>query len=344
MIPFESADPEWVWGDGPQSDIVISTRARLARSLAEYPFPSRCSEQDSNMVVRDVSAASARLGDRFPGLRTISMDRLSQARKQYLLDAHLISYEQTQNRFGTAVLLEPTGALSIMVNEEDHLRIQALKSGLMPQQVWELADWADDVLSESLHYGFSSRYGYLTADVSNVGTGLRVSVLMHLAGLAWKNRVASQLRAAYDLGVSVRGLFGEISRPVGDFYQVSNEATLGLTERDIVQRVSSMAQYLLEEERLARKELLDNQRTRLIEQSRRALEVMSHSRSISAEKAITLMSPLRLGAAIGLVDGCSQRLMNELLAGMRVSAGDDMEEGIERAELLRNKLAEIYAG
>ena len=136
MIPFESADPEWVWGDGPQSDIVISTRARLARSLAEYPFPSRCSEQDSNMVVRDVSAASARLGDRFPGLRTISMDRLSQARKQYLLDAHLISYEQTQNRFGTAVLLEPTGALSIMVNEEDHLRIQALKSGLMPQQVW----------------------------------------------------------------------------------------------------------------------------------------------------------------------------------------------------------------
>lgn len=337
-------DPEWVLGEGPHSDIVISTRARLARSLAAYPFPSRCCGEDSNMVVNEVREASTGLTARFPGLKTISIDTLDEDKKQYLLNAHLISHEQANERPGSAVLLEPGGVLSIMVNEEDHLRIQVLMSGLVTKQAWELADWVDDVLSEKLKYGFSAKYGYLTASVSNVGTGLRVSAMMHLAGLAAKNRVMRQLKAAYDLGVSIRGLYGESSRSVGDFFQVSNEATLGLDEEDIVQRVSSVTQYLLTEERIARNELLTDQKGQLIDRAHNALETLRYCRSISPEKAITLMSPLRLAASVDLVEDCPQRLLNELLAGMRVDAGNDIRAGIERAEFLRNKLAGVSAG
>lgn len=343
MMPYERNAPEWILGEGPESDVVISTRARLARSLAAYPFPSRLSGEDSEKVIQEVKGASVGLANRFPNLKTVSMDRIDADAKDYLLDAHLISYEQTEDRPGTAVLLEPTGILSIMVNEEDHLRIQVIKSGLVAEEVWELADWADDVLSANLRFGYSGQYGYLTADVSNVGTGLRISAMMHLVGLTWKNSIVSQLRAAYDLGVSVRGLFGEASLPTGDFYQVSNEITLGFSEREIVQRVCSVAQYLLREERTAREELIAGQRVRLVDQANRALEVLRHSRSISSEKAITLMSPVRLATSTGLIKDCSLRLLNELLVGMRVNVSDGIRAGIERAELLRNELAGFNA-
>lgn len=333
--------PEWIRAKGPDSDIVISTRARLARSLAAYPFPARCSGEDLTMVVRDVRGACGGLGARFPGLLTISMDKLDADQKSMLLDARIVSFEQTDDKPGAAVIVEPSAVLSIMINEEDHIRIQVLRSGLVPCEAWELADWVDDVLAESLDYGYSERYGYLTANVSNVGTGLRVSALMHLAGLAMTSRLTSQLRAAYDLGVSIRGLFGEGSRSVGDLYQVSNEVTLGLCEREIVQRVASVAQYLLEQERLARKELLSDQGNRLIETSRKSLAVLKGSRSITPEKAITFMSALRLAAALGLASNCPISKFNEMLVEMRVGAADGIRAGLERAEVLRNALADV---
>lgn len=341
MIPRKRVTPEWIGGQGPHSDIVISTRARLARSLAAYPFPARSSGEDLTMVVREVSGASIGLQARFPDVRVISMDRLNDEERAYLLDAHVVSFEQTEGRAGAAVILEPSATLSVMVNEEDHLRIQVLKSGLAPDDAWELADWVDDILAKKLEYGYSERYGFLTASVSNVGTGLRLSAMMHLAGLTLTNRVASQLRAAYDLGVSIRGMFGEGSRSVGDLYQVSNEVTLGLSEREIVQRVNSVAQYLLNEERDARKELLAAERNRLVENARKSLSVLQYSRSIAPEKAIALMSPVRLAAALGLASKCSTSLLNELLVGMRVGAADNISAGIARAELLRNGLAYV---
>jgi len=333
--------PEWIRGEGPHSDIVISTRARLARSLAAYPFPARSSGEDLSMVVSDVRAACGGLAARFPGLSAISMDKLDADQKALLLDARVVSFEQTEDRPGAAVIVEPNAVLSIMVNEEDHVRIQVLLSGLVPEQAWELADWVDDVLAESLDYGFSERYGFLTANVSNVGTGLRISAMMHLAGLALANRLAAQLRAAYDLGVSIRGIYGEGSRSVGDLYQVSNEVTLGLSEKEIVQRVASVAQYLLEQERLARKELLDGQRNRLVEAARKALAVLRGSRSITPEKAITLMSAIRLAAALNLISNCPISKLNEMLVGIRVGAADGIRAGMKRAELLRTALADV---
>lgn len=341
MMPRKRSNPEWIRGHGPHSDVVISTRARLARSLEAYPFPARSSGEDLTMVVREVTDASLSLNARFPGLRVISMDKLDPEESAFLLDAHVVSFEQTEGRPGAAVILEPNATLSIMVNEEDHLRIQVLKSGLAASEAWELADWVDDALGSKLGYGYSERYGFLTASVSNVGTGLRLSAMMHLAGLALMNRVASQLRAAYDLGVSVRGMFGEGSRSVGDLYQVSNEVTLGLGEKEIVQRVDSVARYLLDEELEARKELLGSERNRLLEMASKSLSVLQHARSIAPEKAIMLMSPIRLAATVGLVGNCPVNLLNELLIGMRVGAADNIRAGTERAELLRIGLANV---
>lgn len=340
MTSYEDSIPEWIKGAGPDSDVVVSTRARLARSLAAFPFPARASGEDLTMVATRVEAAGAGLKDRFPGLVLIPMDRLSSAEKAFLLDARVISFEQAEGRTGAAVLLEPNAILSIMVNEEDHIRIQVLRSGFVPEEAWELADQVDDVISSELDYGYSERYGYLTASVSNVGTGLRLSTMMHLAGLAMTGKVASQLRAAYDLGVSIRGMYGEGSRSAGDMYQVSNEVTLGLSEQEIVQRVTSVAKYLLGEERLARKELLSEERNRLLDGADKALSVLKYVRSITAEKAIMLLSPLRLAAGLDLAENCSICLLNELLAGMRVGAPDDPQARIDRAELVRKKLAD----
>lgn len=334
--------PEWVTGSGPDAGIVISTRARLARSLAGYPFPRRASEEELAAVAREVRAASSELTARFPELRSLSMGRLDEDQRTYLLDIHIASVEHISGGEGRVVILEPNAVLSIMVNEEDHLRVQSLMSGLVPEEAWDLVDWADDVLAQRLEYGFSDRYGYLTSSVSNVGTGLRISAMMHLAGMAAASRLGGQLRAAYDLGVSIRGLFGEGTRSIGDLFQVSNEVTLGLSEREIVERVRSVAQYLLDQERVARRELLADQRRSLVENATRALHKLRHSRAITAYQAISMMSPLRLAAESGLVEDCPRGALNECLVGMRAGLGEDGRSGMERAEFLRRKLATAH--
>ncbi|MCX8053754.1 MAG: ATP--guanido phosphotransferase, partial [Armatimonadetes bacterium] len=172
--------PDWVAGLGPDADIVISTRARLARSLADFPFPARANSEDLKTVARLVRQACTLLTTRFPQLRSLRVERLSPAQKCFLLDARVASAEQVLGGEGRIVVTEPDGKLSLMVNEEDHVRLQVMLSGLACREVWELIDWADDVLSEKLDYGFSDRYGYLTASITNVGTGLRISAMMHL--------------------------------------------------------------------------------------------------------------------------------------------------------------------
>lgn len=350
MNPLESNIPDWLKGDGPDSDVVISTRARLARSLAEFPFPSRASGEDLTMIVSEVRQALSGLAEKFPGIELASVDKLSDEVKSFLLDAHLASVEQIIGGKGRAIVLEPRGRLSIMINEEDHLRLQIILSGLVCEEAWEMVDWADDVLAQKLAYGFSNTYGYLTASLSNVGTGLRVSAMMHLAAMRLTRKLNEQLRAAYDLGVSVRGVFGEGTQSFGDLFQVSNEVTLGLNEREIVERVRSVTAYLLAQERLARKELLSRHRTSILNDAAKSLKTLQTSMRVAPQQAFTLMSSLRLATALGFVENGSGALMNELLAGMRTStelsmrvgSRDDTGAGIERAKLLRNKLRSLY--
>ncbi len=333
--------PDWVAGLGPEADVVISTRARLARSLAGFPFPSRASAEELRTVVRKVRSACTGLTARFPHFMSLRVERLSPIQRSFLLDARVASTEQMSGGEGRIVITEPGGVLSLMVNEEDHLRLQAMLSGLAPREAWELVDWADDVLAAKLDYSYSDQYGYLTASVSNVGTGLRISAMVHLAGLAMKRELNERLRAAYDLGVSVRGAFGEGSQAAGDLYQVSNEATLGMPESEIVEKVRSVAQYLLGEERRARKELLGVERNRLTDDVRRAVRTLSSAMSIKSGEALALISRLRMAALAGLVQECPLSLANELLVAVQVAAGDDGGASIERAALLRRRVAGI---
>lgn len=342
MKPLVTETPEWILGNGPDSDVVVSTRARLARCLAQYPFPSRASREDLTMVVREARKACSGLAHDFPGIRLISVDKLPEEVKNYLLDAHLASVEQIKGGNERAIILEPRARLSIMINEEDHLRLQVILSGLVCEEAWEMVDKIDDTLGRRVHFGYSARYGYLTASLSNVGTGLRVSTMMHLAGLKLTGRLNTQLKAAYDLGVSIRGLYGEGTQALGDFFQVSNEVTLGLEEKEIVERVKSVSQYLLQKERAARKELANEQRSRLMDNAARALRVLQNAMAAKPQEAIALLSPVRLAASLGYVKNCDYNSMNEILAGMRAGAEADGGVDIERAALLRRKLAKVY--
>ncbi len=331
--------PLWAEADGPDADIVITTRARLARSLASYPFPSAASREDLSRVARDVRRASTLLTERFPRLRAFRVEKLTIEQRSYLIDTHLASVEQARAGAGRFVIADPSGRLFIMVNEEDHLRLQCLESGLNPEIAWETVDWADDVLSASLDYGFSRELGYLTANVSNLGTGLRVSALVHLAGLSAMGSLRTVLKAAWDLGVSIRGLFGEGSQAVGDLVQVSNEVTLGFTEMEIVQKVRSVAEYLLSAERAARKELLETRRAWLTDTVRKSLMTMQGAMSLRAKEAVVHLSPLRLAVSLGLLRGSSMQTMNEMLMAVRAGAGDDISVRLQRGSASRNKMA-----
>lgn len=330
--------PEWVRGVDPDADVVVSSRARLARNLAAYPFPWHASEDVLNVVARKIRAACRELTVYLPGLRTYAVEKLNFTQKSFLVDAHLASAEQVSAGSYRFLVLEPSGIFSMMVNEEDHIRLQVIRSGLKLREAWQMADWADDMLASQLDFAFSPKLGYLTAHVSNVGTGLRVSALMHLAGLAKTGKLDHHLRAASELAVTVRGAFGEASRPAADMYQVSNEITLGIPETEIVERVRSVTEYLLCQERKARNKLLEAAKTQVVRDAESALRRLSSAMSLSAGEAFDLISKLRLAISLKLLPSCTLATTNELLLGVQTVAGDDAAAKIERARIMRTRL------
>jgi len=339
----------WASGEGPEADVVVSTRARLARNLAGKVFPGKASAEDLAEIAGMVRRAAAGLESRFEEFRVLDVDELQEADREYLVDARVASYEQVDPREGRLIILNSAGSIAIMVNEEDHLRIQAILSGLQPTSAWELVDEVDSALSRFLQYEYSDRYGYLTASLSNVGTGLRVSTMLHLAGLCFMGSLARTLRAAYDLGISVRGLFGEGSSGLGDFYQVSNEVTLGLPEPEIVCRVRGVADYLINEERRARRTIADQRRDELAERARGAMDKLRRAKTVRAEEALALLSPVRMAASLGMIEGGGIRLFNELLINMGIGrltsanrvSWDAVRMEMTRAPRIKAQLAEL---
>lgn len=326
--------PEWIHGCGPEADIVISSRARLARCIDGYPFPFKASESDLIEVADRVVSASRQIDE----FKLIPIDKISAIARNSLVDAYIISPEFTQGGPGRIVLLDSRQKLSIMVNEEDHLRIQLMDSGLTISNIWDNINSFDDQLAQHLSFGFSEKIGFLTSSISNLGTGLRLSVMMHLASLVHNGSLAGHIKAANELGVSVRGLHGEGSRPLGDLFQVSNEHTLGMPEVELVDKVNSVAMYLLEAERKARKEFVETKKNTMMEILADALRNLQHSHNISAEKALSSLSLVRLGFETGFVRGCSRENLNLLLTKMMSMYDKDFEAGITRVEVLRKYL------
>ena len=320
MSIVESYRPAWISAGGPESDVVISTRARLARNLAGLPFPPKAGERDLEAAADRVLSALDGLAEGKRDFIEIRLSELGTVERLFLVDAHVASYDQLDTGPHNVLLLDPGGEIAIMINEEDHLRIQAIRPGLDPAAVWETVDRIDDELSSGMEYAFSNTFGYLTSSTSNLGTGLRVSVMLHLGGLALMEAAEAVARASQILGISVRGLYGEGTAALGDLYQVSNETSLGIPETEIVQRVLGVAEHYMRKERDSREYLIRNERRAIVGLLWDSLEAIKRVDGLSADTALRCISLLRVGIAMGLVEGIIMEDLNELL--LRLRTGD----------------------
>ncbi|MCH2179495.1 MAG: protein arginine kinase [Mariniblastus sp.] len=337
---------EWLKGNGPDSDIVMSSRIRLARNLADYPFIKRCTDIDRASIestVREKLEADERLKK----LTFIDVADLENLDRQFLVERQLISRELSDAEGARAVAIDEMERISLMINEEDHLRIQVMKSGFDLQSAWEQINRVDDLIEERLNYAFHKELGYLTACPTNVGTGMRVSVLVHLPALVITKHIEKVFRTFQRINLVVRGLYGEGSQAMGDFYQVSNQITLGKSEDELVKQVGDVVPVLINYERKARDFLIsgENQHN-LFDQVSRAYGTLQNAQQISSEETMYLLSQVRMGVNLGLIGDLEIPTINKLfihtqpahLQKLRRSELDTMQRNIERANYLQQHL------
>ncbi len=286
---------EWFNGSGPLADIVISSRIRLARNIAGYKFLSRCSNAEKSEILkklRDV-LMSLDLGDK---VSYISVDKAPTLNRHFLVERHLISRHHAFGKGPRGVVIAQREFFTAMINEEDHLRIQVLKAGCQLSQCAKQINHIDDMIEQKIDYAFSPRYGYLTACPTNLGTGIRVSVMLHLPALKMTGQIEKFFNAARDMSLAVRGLFGEGTEAASDLYQISNQVTLGISESDSVSQFeNSIIPEIVEYENAARSQLLSKQPDILDDKISRAMALLQNAHLISSQEALFLLSHLRLG-------------------------------------------------
>jgi protein arginine kinase len=333
---------EWLRGTGPESDIVMSSRVRLARNVAHYPFVSRMSDQDRGDVERflreRITASPA--GSQ---LEYIDVGRLEEVDRQFLVERQLISREHAEAQGARAVAIDGREQVSLMINEEDHLRIQCMHSGLDLRGAWEQIKAVDDQIGRVVPYAFHPRWGYLTACPTNVGTGIRVSVMLHLPALVITRQIDKVFRSLHKISLAVRGLYGEGSQAMGDFYQISNQTTLGKTEEELIEQVGDVVPVLIDSERRAREFLVRETQQNVHDQVSRAYGILRTAQTITAEETMQLLSRVRMGVLLGLIGDVKIADINSLLvrtqpAHLQKIRGvelDTKDRNIERARYLR---------
>jgi len=303
---------DWMDGSGPLSDIVVSSRIRLARNVSGFVFSTQADEQQRDELLHylhDQIMETELKND----LWYLEMSRTTSLERSMLAERHLISGRLAEGNTGCGVALSHDESLTLMLNEEDHVRIQVLASGLQLEETYENINRIDNLLEEKIEYSFSPRYGYLTACPTNVGTGMRVSVMLHLPALKITGQIEKVFRAAREMRLAIRGLYGEGTEPIGDFYQLSNQTTLGKTEQQIIEQLVNLAvEPIVEYERQARNKLLKEQTVALDDKIHRAVGALTHARLISSEETSYLLSLLRLGIQLDRVKDISLRTVNEL--------------------------------
>ncbi len=286
---------EWFNGSGPLADVVISSRIRLARNLAGYKFLSRCSKTEKSEILKKLKETlmSLELGDK---IFYVSVDRAPVLDRHFLVERHLISRHHAFGKGPRGVVIAQRESFTAMINEEDHLRLQVLKGGLQLSQCAEQINRIDDMIEQKLDYAFSPRYGYLTACPTNLGTGIRVSVMLHLPALKMTGQIEKFFNATRAMSLAVRGLFGEGTDAAGDFYQLSNQVTLGVSETDIISQFEkAIIPEIVEYENAARNRLLDKEIDVLDDKISRAMALLKNAHLISSQEALFLLSHLRLG-------------------------------------------------
>src|SRR5947209_1002683 len=337
---------EWLRGNGPMSEIVISSRIRLARNVAGFPFLTRCSRHQRQSVETKVRETILGAGIA-PQMLYVDLDAAPEIDRQLLVERHLISKPHASAEGARGVAVGQNETVSIMVNEEDHLRIQVLRSGLQLEEKWEEINRIDDALESKLDSSFNPRFGYLTACPTNVGTGIRVSVMLHLPALKLTGEIEKVFRAAKDLRLAVRGLYGEGTEATGDFYQISNQTTLGKTEDEIISDFKHVViPKIIDYEHHARKTLHNDRTVALDDKVSRALGLLRSARLIASEETLQLLSHLRMGVNLARVKDIDIRTINELFlltqpAHLQKIQGKKLEGDVRRAaraDFIRSKL------
>jgi len=376
-----SATCGWLEGTGSESDVVVSSRIRLARNLAQYPFLSRAntntkteierllrekifnaltsapqtveaeatrSEESTEETAGEPQAASVPPRPFYSDLQYVDVNGLSRLDRQLLMERQLISRELSEGNGPRGVVIGDRQQMSIMVNEEDHLRMQVLRSGFNLSECWTVMDRLDDAIESEVSYAFHEQFGYLTACPTNVGTGIRVSVMLHLPALVQTREIQKVFQAMQKMGLAVRGLYGEGSQAMGDFYQISNQITLGRSEPEIVEMITDVVPNIVDYERRVRRALLTENHQGLHDQVARAYGILRNAQTISSEETLHLLSSLRMGVNLGLIDTPDVTLANQLLihtqpAHLQKTLGRELssaERNTARAGYLRDQLAE----
>lgn len=314
LTEISSGVSEWFDGSGPLADIVISSRIRLARNLAGYKFLSRCSVAEKSQILEKLKEVlmSLELGD---NVFYISVDRARALDRHFLVERHLISHHHAFGKGPRGVVIAEREFFTAMINEEDHLRLQVLKGGLQLSQCADYIGKVDDYVEQKLEYAFSPRFGYLTACPTNLGTGIRVSVMLHLPALKMTGQIEKFFNAARAMNLAVRGLFGEGTEAAGDFYQLSNQVALGVSEPEIISRFEgAVIPEIVEYEKAARGQLLSKEADVLDDKISRAMALLKNAHLISSQEALLLLSHLRLGVNMREHMGASTPAIESLQA------------------------------
>ena len=303
---------DWMDGSGPLSDVVVSSRIRLARNIAGFHFFSHANDEQRNTVLEFIRQ-KIKNADLDKNFWYLDIRQSSALQRNLLAERYLVSRQLAQAKGACGVALAHDESLALMINEEDHLRIQALASGLQLHESYQRISRIDDLLEEQMEYAFSPQYGYLTACPTNVGTRIRVSVMLHLPAIKIAGQTEKFFRAAKDMHLAIRGLYGEGSEPIGDFYQLSNQTTLGKTEKSIIDHLMTQAvEPIVQYERSAREKLVTQRSAMLDDKIFRALGILTNARLISSEESLYLLSYVRLGVHLGRIKNINPRRLNEL--------------------------------
>lgn len=341
----------WVSSGGRWEDLVVSSRVRLARNIATMPFSHWASSGDLERVATAAlnalrSCSWMQDGD------VVGVEDIEPVDRNFLVERYLISRELADGGLERWIVIDKDEIGSVMINEEDHLRLQVILPGLNVVDAWQRADRLDDQLSQHLEYAFSSEYGYLTACPTNVGTGIRVSVMAHLPGLVMSQEIKKVLSAVTQIGLTVRGFAGEGSEVSGNLFQISNQWTLGTSEEETLEKIERILDQIVEKERQAQEGLWSEGRALIEDRVFRSYGQMAHARIVSTKEALEMLSNIRLGLNLGLIQGIAYSDINEIIVAIRpahlqkrigrgLSTG---ERDIERARLLRSWIAARTAG
>jgi protein arginine kinase len=336
---------EWLKSTGPSSEIVVSSRIRLARNLDGVPFPHWANKKQGEDALGLIEEAVSKV-EPLKAVNVFRLGQLDAVDKQFLVERHLMSRELAQKTNHKAVIFDSDEIVSLMVNEEDHIRCQVMQSGFNLFEAWGIINNIDDCLAGELSFAFLPEWGYLTACPTNTGTGMRASVMLHLPALVMTRNIERILDAIAKLSFTTRGLYGEGTQATGNFFQISNQVSLGLSEQEIIDNLNGLIRQIVEQEKQGREVMLSRNRDLLEDRISRSFGILKSAHIISSQETTELLSMVRLGCDLGLIKDIDRRTVNELfiltqpahLQKLENKKLSSPERDVKRAEIIRNKL------